>query len=134
MTRIDTEAPEVIVEIDDREYPLAERTIETFEKLLSVERELKGKPDYLIWQAELEILLGKAAYREIFPDGKKTNLDRMQRIFVGVAGAFNHVQTELEEARRERLTSTVAPLTDMLRQMRAATSTSAQRNEIGRPT
>lgn len=131
MIRIDTEAPQVIVEIDDREYPIAERTIEVFEKLLDAERELAGKPFYRIWQAELEILLGKAAYRELFPDGKKENLDRLQRIYVGVANAFNHVQEEIDEARREQIASTVAPLTEMFRQVRAAGST--QRTEISKP-
>ncbi len=133
MTRIDTDTPEVIVEIDGEEYTLAERTIETFEKLLSAERENIGKPSYKLWQAELEILLGKDACRRVFPDGKKTNLDRLQRIYVGVANAFNHVQEELDEARRERLNSTVAPLTDMFRQLRAATAGSAQRTEIAKP-
>ena len=133
MIRIDSDVQDVIVEIDDREYTLAERTIETFERLLSAEREYLGKPGYQLWQAELEILLGKTAFREIFPDGKKTNLDRLQRIYVGVANAFNHVQEELDESRRERLASTIAPLTDMFRQLRAANASSAQRTEISKP-
>ena len=61
MIRIDTDVSEVIVEIEEKEYALAPRTVEVMEKLQEAERSNMGKPVYKLWLAELEILLGKEA-------------------------------------------------------------------------
>ena len=121
--RIDTDIPEIIVEIEDREYPIAARTVAICEKLMAAEKACVGKPNYVLWQQELEILLGKAACKELFGAGKAENVDRLQRIYAGVASAFNHNADEIEargqEQKLEALGTALAPLNELLRHVRA---------------
>ena len=53
--RIDTDIPEIIVEIEDREYPIAARTVAICEKLMAAEKACVGKPKYVLWLQELEL-------------------------------------------------------------------------------
>ena len=121
--RIDTDVPEIIVEIEDREYPVAPRTVAVCDRLLAAERENAGKPVYALWLAELEILLGKPACRQLFGAGKAENVDRIQRIYAGVAGAFNHTADEIsaegQERKLESLAAALAPLNELMRHVRA---------------
>ena len=121
--KIDTEIPEIIVEIDEKEYPVAPRTVAICEKLLAAEKACVGKPNYTLWLQVLEILLGKAACKELFSGGKAENVDRIQRIYAGVAGAFNHnaeeIETERQTEKLEALTGALAPLNELLRHVRA---------------
>ncbi|MBE5807645.1 MAG: hypothetical protein E7317_04820 [Clostridiales bacterium] len=97
--RIDTEVLQTVVEIDDREYALAEKTVDVCERLRQAELDMVGKPQHRLWLAELEIVLGKAACRELFPNGRSENVDRLQMIYYGVFKAFNRVNDRLEEER-----------------------------------
>lgn len=128
--RIDTDIPEIIVEIDDREYPVAPRTVAVCEKLLAAEKACLGKPQYVLWLQELEILLGKGACKELFPDGKAENVDRIQRIYAGVAGAFNHTSDEIgaqgQAQKLEALATALAPLNELLRHVRALDKTESK--------
>lgn len=121
--RIDTEVPEVIVEIDDKEYALAPRSIDVIDRLEEAGRANTGKPAYKLWLAELEIVLGKAACKELFPDGKAENVDRLQMIYAGVSRAFNHRADEIASSDQERQLEAVAtalgPLNELLRNIRA---------------
>lgn len=118
MIHIDTEVRDVILEIDDGEFELAPRTVETMEKLAEAERSNKETP-YKMWLAQMEILLGKTAVKKLFPNGKKENLDRMQLIYVQVARAFMHVDEQLasstQDQKLERAVEKLAPITDLLK-------------------
>ena len=121
--RIDTDIPEIIVEIEDKEYPVAARTVTVCEKLLAAEKANVGQPAYKLWREELEILLGREACRELFRDGKAENVDRLQLIYAGVAGAFNHTANEIEtrsqEQKLEAMSEALRPLNELLRHVRA---------------
>ena len=123
MITIDTEVPEIIVEIDDKEYPVAPRTVEIMEKLAEAERANMGKPIYKLWRAELEILLGKTACRELFTAGRLENVDRIQMIYAGVARAFQHTDDAVTAATREKdleaVATALAPINELLRHVRA---------------
>lgn len=123
MIRIDTEVPEIIVEIEDKEYVLAPRNVDVMEKLAEAERTNMGKPVYKLWLAELEIILGKEACRELFTAGRLENVDRLQMIYAGVAKAFQHTDDAVAAASREKDTEAVAtalaPLNELLRHLRA---------------
>lgn len=124
--RIDTDVPEIIVEIEDKEYPVAVRNVQTMEKLAEVERACVGKPNYKLWLAELEVLLGKPACRELFTSGKLENVDRVQKIYAGVAAAFQNTDDVLAEQKREKaaesIATALAPLNELLRHLRALDS------------
>lgn len=123
MSRIDTDVPEIIVEIEGGEYNVAPRTVEIMEKLADAEKANAGKPAYKLWLAELEILLGKEGCKKLFVSGKKENVDRIQMIYVGVARAFRYMDDATTAAIRERdaeaVATALAPLNEMLRNLRA---------------
>lgn len=134
--RIDTEVPTMTVEIEDKDYEVAPRTVEIAEKLADVEKASQGKPLYRLWLAELEILLGKDACRELFVGGKNENIDRLQRIFAGVSRAFLFTAEELEaeagERRLEALSAALAPVNELLRNVRALDKGEGERKTIKR--
>ena len=134
--RIDTEIPAMTVEIEDNEYSVAPRTVEIADRLTEVEKAHEGKPLYRLWLAELEILLGKEACRQLFPNGKKENIDRLQRIFAGVSRAFLYTAEEVEaedgERRIEALASALAPVNELLRNVRALDKPENDRKPIKR--
>jgi len=136
---IDTEITPGVVEIEGREYAVAERTVETIEKLMEAVRQNTGKPVYRQWRAELEILLGKEACRELFSAGQKENIDRMQIIYEGVAKEFNRTADRMAssdyEEKAQQVTETIAPLNELLRQARSIIQANKgqQRPEIARP-
>ena len=120
MNRINTEIDHIVVEINDKEYPVAEKTIEVAEKLIDAAKRMDGQPEYKLWMAELEILLGKPAVRELFPNGKKENIDRLYRIHAGVLEAFEYNSEAVEAEKLERQQDKIAGVTDMLKQLLAA--------------
>lgn len=127
MNYINTEIDSVIVEIEEKEYPVAEKTIETAEKLAEAAKACVGQPEYKLWLAELEVLIGKNAVREIFNNGKKENIDRIQRIHAGVLRAFEHNADHLQQQETERQQEVLAPLTELLRQLAAVNRSEAKK-------
>lgn len=102
--RIDTEINDITLEIDDNEYALAPRTIELCDKLAQLEKKLEGQPLYRLWLAELELLLGKAAIKQIFPNGQRENVDRIYAIYRGAARAFRYNSDAMDsDARADEL-------------------------------
>lgn len=117
MAYINTDIIGVIVEIEDKEYPVTEKTVETADKLAEAAKKCAGQPEYKLWLAELEVLLGKNAMKELFNSGKKENIDRIQRIHAGVLRAFDHNADTLQEEETARQQEALAPLTELLRQL-----------------
>jgi len=115
--RIDTEISPVIVEIEDKEYPVAVKTIEIAEKLQKAEdAAVKGKKsEFEMWLAHLEILLGRAAVKELFPGGKNENLDRMEAIYYGVLNAFNYNGHEARASRADEAVEEAKAISDALK-------------------
>ena len=135
MIRIDTDVPEIIVEIEEKEYPVAARTVDVMDRLAEAERANMGKPVYKLWLAELEILLRKDACRELFTAGRTENVDRLQMIYAGVAKAFQHTDNAVTAATREAdfeaVATALAPLNEMLRNLRALDSgNKASKNNV----
>ena len=131
MNFINTEIDKVVVEIEEKEYPVAEKTIETADKLAEAAKKCTGQPEYKLWLAELEVLIGKNAVRELFNGGKKENIDRIQRIHAGVLRAFEHNAASLQEEETARQQELLAPLTELLRQL-AAVSRSEDKKVVRR--
>lgn len=120
MNRINTEIEHMAVEIDEKEYQLAEKTIEVAEKLIDAAKKFAGQPEYKLWFAELEILLGKNAVRELFPLGKKENIDRLYRIHTGVLEAFDYNADSVEAEKMEKQRDKIADVAELLKQIVAA--------------
>ena len=117
--QINTDIERVVVEIDGAEYEVAEKTEAVADKLIEAQVKCAGRAEYHLWRAELEILLGKSACKELFNRGKAENLDRLERIHAGVIEALerNHDDLAAEKADRaaEQMAKLFAPLNEFLR-------------------
>ena len=113
---INTDIAKVVVEIDDNEYELADRTIELLKKLVKIEDDsvMNGRLEPEKQMEQLQMLMGKEAVRKIFPKGQKENADRLNAIYYGVIRAFDmnaaKVREENAQARREELNAVTEPL------------------------
>lgn len=124
MKRIDTEIMDVMVEIDGEEFAVAPKTVGIADQLHEAAKKHMGKPQYRLWLAELEILLGRDAVKRLFHSGANENIDRMQRIHAGVVAAFDANSTALEAEQAERkaddmaaLARNLAPLNELLKHL-----------------
>ena len=119
MGYIDTDIKAITVEIEEKEYPVAAKTVEIADRLAEAAKKCAGQPEYKLWLAELEVLLGKAAVKELFASGRQENIDRIQRIRAGVLRAFEYNASALQEEETQRQQELIAPLTELLRQISA---------------
>lgn len=143
MEKIVTEIVPAAVEIDGVEYAVAARTVAVTEQLLEARRRCEGRPEYRLWQEELEILLGRSAVKRLFRDGRRENLDRMQRIHAGVCRAFERCADDVERQRAQEqaeiwseAAAALEPINELLRQMarlegRTITRADARREDDG---
>ena len=128
--RIDTDVDRVLVEIEGAEYEVAPKTVAVADALIDAAARCDGKPEYRLWLAELEVLLGADAVRRLFPDGKRENIDRMQRIHAGVLEAFEYNSRAVQEQAAQRQREALEPMSDFLRQL--AQALNAEKNGIRR--
>ena len=119
MGYIDTDIKAITVEIAEEDYPVAAKTVEIADRLAEAAKKCAGQPEYKLWLAELEVLLGKAAVKELFSSGRNENIDRIQRIHAGVLRAFDYNASALQEEETQRQQELIAPLTELLRQISA---------------
>lgn len=114
MVHIDTEIHPVTIEIDDKEYEVAAKTVDIAEKLQKAEINAgkSAKLQHELWRQHLEILLGRTAVRELFSAGKTESLDRMEGIYYGVMEAFNYNGREQRAARQEASVSEITGIAE----------------------
>lgn len=98
--KIDVQIRPVAVEIDGSTYPVAVKTVAVADRLAKISA-APETPRYQIWLDQLRVVLGKAAVSELFANGKKEDLDRMEAIYAGVMGAFDHNGKELRGQREK---------------------------------
>lgn len=128
--RIDTDVDRVLVEIEGAEYEVAPKTVAVADALIDAAARCDGKPEYKQYLADLEVLLGADAVRRLFPDGKRENIDRMQRIHAGVLEAFEYNSRAVQEQNAQRQREALEPMSDFLRQL--AQALNAEKNGIRR--
>lgn len=128
--RIDTDVDRVLVEIEGAEYEVAPKTVAVADALIDAAARCDGKPEYKQYLADLEVLLGADAVRRLFPDGKRENIDRMQRIHAGVLDAFEYNSRAVQEHAAQRQRESLEPMSDFLRQL--AQALNAEKNGIRR--
>lgn len=140
MERINTEVDQIVVEIDGEEYAVAPKTVGIADQLAAARRKCDGKPEYRLWLAELEILLGKDAVKTLFVSGNDENIDRMQMIHAGVFRAFEHnadaVEAEAAERKAENMETLVrslAPLSELLKMVQRMQANDGGVPQIRRP-
>ena len=60
MGYIDTDIKAITVEIEEKEYTVAAKTVEIADRLAEAAKKCAGQPEYKLWLAELEVLLAKS--------------------------------------------------------------------------
>ncbi len=130
MISIDTTIEPTVVEIDGEEYEVAARTVEICDKLNEAIKKCMGKPEYRLKLMQLEILLGKTAFRKLFPHPERENVDRLDSIYKGVSQAFTAHEEALEgsdiERQVERMRTALGPLSELMQGIKAVGTDSAR--------
>ena len=95
-----------ILEVDEVEYEIPQRTAELEEKIREHDAKLPELTEYEGNMLLLEILFGKEKAQQMFPDGKNTNLDKLAKVSkVAIAlymAEFQNIKNEkLKEQMKE---------------------------------
>ena len=94
---------------------LPERTAEIYEKIVDLETKRERLSEYDYCREALEILYGKDGFKKIAPDGKKTNLDYLEKVQLVSLNLFMAEKIEAEREEMEKRVESLAPLTDKLK-------------------
>lgn len=117
MNVVTTKISKVSLEIEGKEYAVAEKTIATANRLIEAQTRCAGMLQYKMWLAELEVLLGKDAMNELFCLGDDENIDRIERIHAAAVCGFeynsNLLRDEQNSAAVEYVDKLVAALSEL---------------------
>lgn len=93
------------------ELILPQRTAEVYEKIVDMEKERNRISEYDYCKGILEILYGKEGFKKIAPDGKKTNLDYLEKVQLVSLGLLMSDKEEAEREQYEKQAEILEPLT-----------------------
>lgn len=125
MKKINTEITSMSVEIEGDVYPVAPKTAAVADALVNAESlcAARKQPEYKLWLARLEVLLGKDAMRRLFVSGKAENIDRIERVYSGVMEAFEYNHKAMVEEQTahsaDLIADALAPVNELLRRLSA---------------
>lgn len=94
---------------------LPERTAELYEDVVSLEKSRMSMSEYDYCKKLLELLFGKEGFKKIAPNGKKTNLDYLEKVQLVSLNLFMSEKIEAEKEEMEKRAETLAPITDKLK-------------------
>lgn len=91
----------VTVNIEGREYALAERTERTEKELRELESRVQSDTQYESDLALIRILIGENAVSELFPNGEDENLNRLHYYAVKLGELYRDEYQQIEAERHE---------------------------------
>ena len=94
---IDFSENEYILTIDGNDYAVAKRTGELEKKLRDHDANIGTLTEYESNKELIELLLGKKAFKEIFPNGEKENLDKIAKVSYYAVKYFNKEKNEMDK-------------------------------------
>ena len=94
---------------------LPERTAELYEDVVSLEKSRMSMSEYDYCKKLLELLFGKEGFKKIAPNGKKTNLDYLEKVQIVSLNLFMAEKIEAEKEEMEKRAESLAPITDKLK-------------------
>ena len=103
MVKINFEKPtQKILEINGKEYPIAQRTGALEKRIISEhDAKLGTMTEYERYKVLIDLLLGDGVFAELFPDGENGNLDMMAEVAYVAQHEFNAEKREIEKKRIE---------------------------------
>lgn len=99
---------------DGTELILPQRTAEVYERIVDMEKERSRISEYDYCKGVLEILYGKEGFKKIAPNGKKTNLDYLEKVQLVSVGLLLSEKEETEREQYEKQAEIFEPLTRRL--------------------
>lgn len=93
---------------------LPERTAENYEEIVALENARQTLSEYDYCKKVLEILYGRDGFKKIAPNGKKTNLDYLEKVQLVSINLFMAEKIEAEREEIEKRAENLAPITDKL--------------------
>lgn len=96
---------------DGTELILPQRTAEIYEKLVNMEKERSRISEYDYCKGVLEFLYGKEGFKKIAPNGKKTNLDYLEKVQLVSLSLLMADKEEAEREQIEKQAELLSPLT-----------------------
>ncbi len=109
-----------ILTVDGNDYEIPQRTAELEEKIKEHDNNLDNMSEYEANIQLLEILFGKTKAKKMFPEGKKTNLDKLSQC---TAYAISLFMAEFNRVRNEKVEAVMTDVAPLLQQMTDATNT-----------
>lgn len=103
-----------ILIVDGNEYEIPKRTEEISEKLKAHDEKLDTLTEYEANIELLEILFGKSKVKKMFPEGKKTNLDKLSQCTSYAIGLY---MAEFNRMQTEKLTKDFEEITPLVKQI-----------------
>lgn len=106
-----------ILEVDGKEYEIPQRTVEIEAKIKEHDETIEVYTEYENNMKMLEILFGEKAAKEMFPDVKTTNLDKLSKcVKMALAAYYSTLHAEKDEA----ISKTVKELKTVLKEINRA--------------
>lgn len=93
---------------------LPQRTAEIYEDLVAIEKSRANISEFDYCKKVLELLFGKDGFKKIAPDGKKTNLDYLEKVQTVSVNLFMSEKIEAEREQFEKQAEMLSPITDKL--------------------
>lgn len=111
---IEFENNDYILTIDGNDYAVAKRTGELETKLREHDKKLGELSEYESNKELVELILGKKAFKEIFPKGEKESLDKLAKVAYYAVKYFNADKEALEAEQIKAKTKEIAEKTKEL--------------------
>ena len=100
---------------DGAQFILPERTAEMYEKIVALEEKRKDLSEYDYCKAVIETLFGEEGFNHIAPEGKKTNLDYLEKVQLVSLNLFMAEKVEAEKLEIQKRVNTLSPITDQIK-------------------
>ena len=105
MTKVTFEFKNRILEINGKEYPVAERTGALVQRITEEHDEkLKELTEYERYKVLISAILGEEAFEELFPSGEEESLNKMAQVAWYAQEEFNADIKEMEKQQRQKQT------------------------------
>lgn len=119
-----------ILTVDGADYEIPQRNAELEEKLRLHDEKLNAMSEYEANMELLEILFGKAKTKKMFPEGKKSNLDKLSQCADFAIGLFMAEYNRMQIEKLQKRMADVEPLLKQVSETSEAVSHIASNTEL----
>lgn len=115
------------LEVDGIEYEIPQRTASIMQKIEEHDEDMQNHDEYENNIALLEILFGKEKVKQMFPEGKDANLDKLYMCVKYALALFN---ADLNKIQAEEINDKIKEMQPMLDKVSDVTQQIGKANDI----